>query len=116
MQPLAAACGGVRRRAVFNQGVFVGFAAIHPILLGRVAWVKHYNLMAKQMYVTVLVVANLEAKPLPATLLNALEEEAHNLAEARERNICDAMKTKANLSVRWVELVHHKLDVSPLVA
>lgn len=72
--------------------------------------------MTKQMYVTVLVVANLEAKPLPATLLNALEAETHNLAEARERNIGDAVKPKANLSVRRVGIPHHKLDVAPVVA
>ncbi len=37
--------------------------------------------MAKQMYATLLVVANLEAKPLPASLPNTLKVEARNLAK-----------------------------------
>ena len=72
--------------------------------------------MAKQMYATVLVVANLETKPLPTSLLNALEVEAHNLAKPRERNIGNTVKLDANLSVRRIELLHHKFDVAPLVA
>src|SRR5471032_2612709 len=72
--------------------------------------------MAKQMYATVLVIANLEPQLLPASLLNALEVESHNLAKPGERNVGDAVKPDANLSVWRVKLLHHKLDVARLVA
>jgi hypothetical protein len=64
----------------------------------------------------VLVIANLKAKALPTSLLNALKEEAHNLPEARELNVSDSMEPDANLSARRLPLLHYKLNIAPCVA
>jgi len=63
-----------------------------------------------------LVIANLEAKVLPTSLPDALEEEAHNLPKARELNVSDSMEPDANLSARQLPLLHYKLNIAPCVA
>jgi hypothetical protein len=69
--------------------------------------------MAKQMNASMLIITNLGASVLPASVFDVLEIQTKDTAPAGKLHIAHATKSKADLVMWWLLLLHHQINLWP---